>query len=501
MKKTLFIKNAAIMTGCSLILRFAGILFKVWLAAKIGSEGIGLYQLVFSVYVLASTFASSGITTAVTKLLSEEAVLGRKTGIIKILRRSIELTLIISAVSFCLIFFGADFISFKFLNDIRASLSLKILSFSLPFMAVSSCIKGYFISLRRAGPPSSAQLIEQGSRIAIIMLILNYIGDFNVESALAAIMLGDTLSEGISAIYLSIVYSFSKKDLSHLNGRERPPYKIVREITKIATPITAGRYLNTTLRTIENLLVPKMLLRFSAKSNALSLFGMIKGMALPLLFFPSTLLNSVATLLIPEMSEAIAKGNVKSLKNSTEKTIFMTLILGFIFSSVFLLCGNEIGFLVYKDKNVGLLLTLLSPIVPFMYLDSICDGILKGISEQNFTLRTAACDSSIRILLIVIFVSKFGMSGFIGIMYFSNLFTCVLNVRRLVKVTNSKIHFLKEIFLPIITALLSSFIMKFILKPVISSLTLYVLFFSLGALLIYLLALYLLGALKPLKIK
>ena len=84
MKKTLFIKNAVILTVSAMILRFAGIIFKVWLARLIGSEGIGLYQLIFSVYVLASTFAQSGISTAVTRLTAEELALGQKGSVVKI---------------------------------------------------------------------------------------------------------------------------------------------------------------------------------------------------------------------------------------------------------------------------------------------------------------------------------------------------------------------------------------------------------------------------------
>ena len=113
-KKTVFIKNALILTASSLILRFVGIIFKVWLAQVIGSEGIGLYQLIFSVYVLAATFATSGICTAVTRLVAEELALGTKKGTLKILRRSIELTLIIAAASVAVVFFGAEFISDRF---------------------------------------------------------------------------------------------------------------------------------------------------------------------------------------------------------------------------------------------------------------------------------------------------------------------------------------------------------------------------------------------------
>ena len=113
MKKTIFIKNAIILTAASLILRFAGIIFKVWLASSVGSEGMGLYQLIFSVYMLASTFASSGICTAVTRLVAEEIGLGSKKGVLRILHRSITLTLIIAFVSILILFFGADFIAFS----------------------------------------------------------------------------------------------------------------------------------------------------------------------------------------------------------------------------------------------------------------------------------------------------------------------------------------------------------------------------------------------------
>ena len=131
MKKTIFIKNAAILTVSSLILRFIGIVFKVWLAGKIGSEGIGLYQLTFSVYVLASTFATSGICTAVTRMVADEIAIGNEGGVKRILKRSITLSMIVAAATVLILFFGADFIAGTLLGDERATAAIKILSFSL----------------------------------------------------------------------------------------------------------------------------------------------------------------------------------------------------------------------------------------------------------------------------------------------------------------------------------------------------------------------------------
>ncbi len=458
MKKTIFIKNAAILTASSLILRFIGIVFKVWLAGKIGSEGIGLYQLTFSVYVLAATFATSGICTAVTRLLADEMALGSKKGVKKILGRSIFLTLFIAIITHCLLFFGAEFIAGRLLGDIRATLAIKILSFSLPFMGVSSCIKGYFFARRKATPNALTQLFEQSVRIGVILVYIKLFGNRGIAFSCAGVLLGDAVAEGLSFLVLYLGYLADSKRLSSLKGRALPPYPVAREITRIALPITLGRYLNSILRTAENILVPKTLSKYGGSTlSALSQFGMIKGMALPILFFPSTLLNALSTLLIPEMSSALAQGRKGLVKYGTQRILQITGLVSFVFSAIFFVAGREIGALIYKNEDVGILIKLLAPLVPLMYLDSISDGILKGLDQQNFTFLTAVCDSSLRIVLILLILGSRGLLGFIGIMYFSNIFTCFLHVKRLLKVSGAKIKFLKQIFLPLMFAFASAF--------------------------------------------
>lgn len=499
MKKTVFIKNAAILTASSLILRFAGIIFKVWLATLIGSEGIGLYQLVFSVYVLASTFASSGISTAVTRLVAEETALGTKNGTLKILRRSIEISLLAAIISLSIVFFGAKFIATKFLGDLRAVPALKILPFSLPFMAVSSCIRGYFIARRKATPTAVAQLSEQAARIILVVLLVKAFIKKGIAVCCAAVLLGDVISELLGCLILGINFLRDSKKLNSLNGRSRPPYKIVKKIMDIATPITSGRYLNSGLRTAENILVPKSLAKYPHSSDsALSQFGMIKGMALPILFFPSAILNSVSTLLIPEMSEAAARNQKGIVRSATKKILKLTSLIAFIFSAIFFVAGDKIGILIYKDITVGYLLKALSPIVPLMYLDSVSDGILKGLDQQKYTFLTAVSDSSIRIVLVTVFLQFSGLKGFIIIMYFSNLFTCLLNVSRLVKLSGAKFSLLNEIILPLISALTVTLLTNSLLGILgIKNILVYIILLCGISLPFYLSLLYLFGITKP----
>lgn len=459
LKKTLFIKNAIILTVSSLLLRFAGIIFKVWLAAEIGSEGIGLYQLIFSVYVLITAFATSGISTAVTKLVAEELALGSKKGTLKILKRAITLSLIIAFVSAAAVFFGSNLIAQHLLGDMRAVSALKILPFSLPFMGTTACLRGYFIARRRASPNAVSQIFEQIIRIGIILILVKRFASGGLEISCAAIVFGDVTAEIFSFLILYTVHLFDRRKLNILSGRALPDYPVCKKILGIATPITSGRYINSLLRTGENILVPKNLAKYPfSGESALSQFGMIKGMALPILFFPSAILNSVSLLLIPEMSEASAKNQYLLVKRATHNILKLTAVISFIFSAVFFVAGNKIGLIIYKNSQVGFLLCALSPIVPFMYLDSISDGILKGLDQQLFTFRTAISDSTIRIILILILLPLTGLKGFIGIMYFSNLLTCFLNVGRLIKVTGANFKIIDEILLPLLSAFLVTFL-------------------------------------------
>lgn len=448
-KKVIFIKNALVLTATSLLLRLLGVFFKVWLAKIIGSEGIGLYQLVFSFYVLVATFATGGISTAVTRLIADELILGRQSGVKKIMKRSFALTLFIAALSCIIIFIFAEPIAKHFIGNINACPSLRILSFSLFFMGVSSCIKGYFIARRKTLPPSSSQIFEQIVRLAAVFLLVSRYHHLGIAYSCAAVLLADTIAELSSCLYLYLFYRNDVNRLSRSGGRSAPPFSVFSKILHIAGPITGGRYINSGLRTIENILVPKKLIEFGVKSDsALSFFGIIKGMALPILFFPSTILNSITTLLIPEISEANATNNNLIISRLVSCVIKITLLIGLIFGVIFYVCGEQLGILIYDDLSVGTFIKYLAPLVPLMYLDSISDGILKGLDLQMATFRHSVLDSSARVLLIYFLVPIYGQTGFLAIMYLSNILTCYLNMRRLIRETKIKIGVLNNLLLP-----------------------------------------------------
>ncbi len=454
MRHGVFVKNAAVLTVTSLILRTVGIFFRIFLSGKIGAEGMGLYQLIVSIYVLGSTFATSGISTAVTRLVADELACGTARSVQHILRRSILLSLSIGLFSTALIYFGADIISVYWIRDMRAANALRMLSFSLPSMGVSSCLRGYFIARRKAAGTSYAQLLEQAVRVGVIALLIDRFAAAGLATACLAVMIGDTVAEWVSCAYLAICCHLDKKRMqAELPTRVgvRPP--VVRRLLAIAAPITAGRYLNTILRTIENILVPNSIAAYcGSKERGLSEFGALKGMALPLIFFPASFLSALSTLLIPEISSANALHQKSKINRAIEHTLHLTLLSSILIGAVFFAFSGEIGVLLYNSEDVGRYLLVLAPLTPIMYAESIVDGILKGLNQQVSSLKYSIADSAIRIVLIVFVVPRWGMNGFLAIMVISNVLTSFLNTHRLLKVTGVKLQWGRWIVRPLFGA-------------------------------------------------
>ena len=456
MNKRTFYKNTAVMTATSLLLRLLGILFRVFISNQVGAEGMGLYQLIFSIYILGATFATGGLITAVTRLAAEQMTKGDVNGVRRLMRLSVLLCLGVGGFSALALYFGAPLIG-QWMGDVRAISAISVSGIALPFIGVSACIKGYFMARRQAWPPCISQIVEQCIRIGGILLMLSYWWDGSLEHACVIIILGDALSETTACLYLLIAY---RRDAKRLPDRTaETASNLLRPLLHIALPLTAGRYLSTALRTLENFLVPSCLTLYTCSDSlALAQFGAVKGMALPLIFFPSALLMTLSGLLIPELSDAYALRQRLQVTRLVERTLHVTLLGSILIGGFFTILGKPLGNLLYHDSLVGLLLQILGPLTPVMYLDSVVTGMLKGLNQQVHSLWFAVADSAVRILLIYLLLPHYGLTGFLYVMLVSNLLTATLSTARLLHVSNTPMNWSRWVTRPLIAAVLSGIV-------------------------------------------
>lgn len=457
MKKITFFKNAIILTITSFILRFLGMVLRIYMSNQIGAEGMGLYQLILSIYVMASTFATAGISTAVIKIISDELINGSKISVNRALKKSLVISFLFGITSTILVFIFANPIGEYILHDLRTIPALKVLVLAFPFMSITSCLKGYFLATKNVSTPSNAQLFEQVVRIILIFFLLKKFSYLGITICCVIIMISDVIAESCSCIYSFWRYFVYRKDIKTNHIIRKNKERILKKFFSVSIPVAGTRYVNSFLHTIENILVPNKLRAFhSSHEKALEEFGMIKGMAIPILFFPSSFITAISTLLLPEMSEACELHHKSKIKYLTEKTLKFTIIISILISGIFFTFAYEISEIIYKSNQVGHTIKMLAPIVPFMYIESMIMGLLQGLNQQISSLKYIIADSIMRIILIFFLVPAKGLEGFIYIMIISNICTSCSNLYKLLKVSNAKIDFKNWILKPLLSLLVGN---------------------------------------------
>ena len=436
------------------MLRGLGMLLRVFISSRIGEEGMGVYQLISSAYFLFITLAHAGISATVTRRSAKKLSLGKSAG--GEVAAGVRLSLITGIFSALLMLVTAPPISRYWLADTRATYSLFTLSLSLPFVACCSVLSAYFTATRQVLYGCSAQLLEQVTRIAVSALAFYLTKSAPLGIMLSAVYFANTLSEAVSCLFLTAVYS-----------KNKPPFAKRESMSLIARqsmPIAASKLLSSALHTAENMLVPSALALYcGSRQAALADFGALKGMALPLMFFPFSFISALSTLLLPEIAQAGVTGGKSRTGALIDKTCSLTLTLSTLIAGLFFFNADLLGALIYKSERVSMIIRVLSPIIPFMYLDSICDGLLKGLNKQRQVLYNNCVDSGIRILLVLVTLRFTGIVGFLAIMVLSNILICMLNLRLLTKSAGLKIDFLRWFAVPFGCAGASAIVTNFLL--------------------------------------
>lgn len=459
--KKRFIHNALIMTAVTFLLRSLGTAFGIYASNKIGAEGMGLYQLASSVYAFAITLAISGITVAVTRLISERMAFKDHDGADAALRRCLFIGGGFGLLSGLLLFTLAERLGGGLLNDVRVIPSLKILAVGLPFLSVAAVLRGYFLGAAMPIKAVGGDFSEQISMIAISLPLIALTADKGIEYSCCALVIGSTGSEIISCVYTLILY------LRHKSEKQRKKVKgVYRQIFAITAPIAISNYIRSALTMIENILIPKGIMKYGKSSGeALSQYGMLKGMAMPVIFFPSFVLSAFSSLLIPEISYYHALDNKTKINYFIEKCIKVTLLFGFFVCGIFIAFSDELGELLYKNAEIGGVFRLLAPLIPLLYLDHIVDSIIKGLNQQLSAMKYNTVDAIMRTILVWQLIPVMGMAGYIVMFYAGTIFNAALSLNRLIKVSRVKIKAREWAVIPIVCIIIACVLVKYLFHP------------------------------------
>lgn len=459
----IFIINVGIMTITSSILQLVGIIFNIYISNKIGSEGVGLFSLIMSVYTFGITLASFGINLASTKIVANQMAFNNKNGAIKVLFQCIFLSFIVGTLASFLLYAFSDIIINVCLKNKISKLPLYICFIALPFISMSASINGYFNATRKVYKTASASILEQIIKIFLAFTLLDLLLPKGLEYACISLIIATCISEMSSFFYSLLLIYLEKRKLKYKKNNEN----YFKEIFRICVPIGLTSYIRSGLSTFKQLIIPLRLEKSGLSTSAsISAYGIVNGMVMPLLLFPSVFINSFANLLVPEFSRIYATKNSTRISTITNKIFKYTFLFSACIFSIFITFYNKLSNILYNEALVAKFLLILSPLVIIIYIDTVVDGILKGLDEQVNVMKCNILDLFTSITLIYFLVPIMGIYGYIVVIYVSELLNGIISIYLLVRKTKVKFKFTQYIIKPVGIALLARYIFIFIIKSI-----------------------------------
>ena len=420
-------------TLASLLLRLLGLYVNSRITGLMGAEGMGLLQLGMNVETLAITLGTSGIHFSVTRLVAEELGKGRPGAVRGILRSALLYALVFSGGAALLMALGARTAA-ALVGDERLTLSLRCFALGIPFLALNSVFSGYFTAVYRPWKATLSQGAEQLVMTALTLCLLPLLPPGRPELGCAVVGLSSAGADLCSFLFSCLLYRLERR-----GDEERLPLRGgLGRLLRLSLPLAFSSYARTALSTLQHLLVPRSLRRSGeTASAALSVYGTVSGMVFPVLTFASVFFSALSELLIPELTGAQVRGDRARMDRTASRILSGCLLFSAAAAAVLFLLGPWLGRKLYRSAEAGMYIRLLSPLVVVMYLDSVVDGMLKGLGLHLSSMFITVLDAGLTLLGVFFLLPRFGIRAYIGLLYFSeclNFSLSYLRLRRLVQI-------------------------------------------------------------------
>ena len=427
---------------------------------------MGLFSLLGSIYGFSMTVAMAGINLGTTRLVSDALAVGDIKSAKRSVTRALCICTITGACATLLLLTLAKPLSLYVLGDTRAIRPLRLLAITLIPVAISSCLSGYFTAVRRVKMNAAFGVIAQLVKIFATVLLLSFFVDLGAEQACIALVLGGAVAEFFSLAISFLLYLHDRKkltaprDVSNINQ-----YGITKKLLAITLPVTVSACIRSALSMIQHILIPKGIHKSGKSwSAALSSYGALHGMAMPLLLFPSALVIAFSSLLIPEISECCAQNDSARLERTAYRTLSLSLFFSIGVSGIMLFFSNEFGLLIYKNIETAHYIRILAPLIPVMYIDSAVDAILKGSGHQIYSMNVNIADTLTACLFAILLIPYIGITGYVISIYATEILNTSLSLIKMISVTKMRPKVFRQVALPIVCIVASTNLSKLVLR-------------------------------------
>ena len=424
MKNNIY-KSAAQVTVFSTVEKGLSFAYRIILSRIIGAEGLGIYQICLTVFAVFLTAASSGIPVTVSRLMAKSNAKNDIGGKHAAVTAGVVCTLIVTIPIALILFFGKNLFGFLFSDD-RCIQIFVILLPGLVLTSIYAVIRGSFWGNKQFLPYSIIELLEDAVMVVVGVILIWGVTDpiIGARNATYAV-----LASYIFSFIASLFWYFKS------GGRFVNPKKQLKPLLASATPITAMRTSTSLLNSVVAVLLPALLMSFCGMSNseAISLYGVAMGMAVPMLFIPSALIGSIAVVVAPELSENYYKENKVAVRYDVEKSVRSAIFIATLVIPVLFVLGGAIGEFLYSNTLCGEIVRVSAFIMLPMCISMMTNTVLNSMNCEKRTLLYFFFGALAMLASIVGLTHFIGIYSYVVGLALSFIITALCNLRLLKK--------------------------------------------------------------------
>lgn len=389
------------------ITKILGMIIKIVTNRLIGVEGLGVYMLITPTFMLLIAIAQLGFPIAISKLVAEE-----KNNNKNLVFSSLPISLTINIIIMIILLFSSSYISNNLLHDKRTLYAIRSIGFVLPFISISSILRGYFFGKQRMFPHIISNVTEDAVRLITIIIGVPIALKKGIESAVSFIVLSNIVSELSSILVLFFFlpknFKITKEDIS-------PNKKNIKDILNISIPTTGSRLIGNIGYFLEPIILTFFLLKTGyANTYIVKEYGILNGYVMPMLLLPSFFTLAISQALIPIVSKSYSDNNIIYVKKKIKQSILFSSLIGIPATIIFILIPEIPLKLIYNTTSGSTYMKYMAPICLLYYFQAPLSSSLQAMGKAKDSLKGTIIGVSVKLIILAIGCNlKIGLWGLV----------------------------------------------------------------------------------------
>ena len=433
-------RGALFLTALSAVSQLLGFGFRVILSRMVGAEVMGLYQLVMPVYSVLLSLTAVGLTSAVSNLTSQHLALGNRRAADQTIAACLKIFFLLLLPVGTAVILGSDAISVYLLGDARTQLGLILLIPCVALTGIENFHKHFFYGSGIVRPPAIVELLEQFVRtFAVITLLLLFLPQYP-ERVVGFIVGGMVVCEVFSSCTLAVLY---RRRRGRLSGPGETGRVRRRRIFSIALPVGLNALLGNLLGAANSALIPQKLVEAGLdRSAAVSQFGVVCGMTMPMLSLPIVFLGALNLVLTPRLARAFALNRPREIRRLVSQAISAVSLLTLPCMALMVVVGPDLGRAMFHQEGVGDYLIPLACVMAMSCGTSVLASSLNGVGRQRTVAAVSLLGGLVQLAftLALVPLSGVGMAGYVAGAVVSTALELGLCLWQIVRVTGLEVR-------------------------------------------------------------